>query len=478
MKKNRVISLLLAACVIFSAAALFGVPAEIAPARAEEASEFTVSGNELVKYNGSSSFVSVPDGVRVIRYGAFSGNRSVTSVYLPNSVEEISGGAFENCVKLKSVVIGGGSKLSVIGSYAFNGCSQLNRAFAFGVAHVASNAFGDPPKAETEAPGGAGSTQKPSRTPPPSSGGGHPGQEPDSPQDEADEGGAYAAAPVISAWRASETSVDVIWTSVMYATEYELYRSENGGKPALYLTLTDTKYTDEGLDFKNVKAYGYSVRALLSVPKHPEAKQTRRSEEKWVEAFPPPAGVSAWQSTATSATVFWDPVNLATGFEIYRSDSGAEGEFTWIKTLSLADFKSRADFSYTDRGLDFSRNTYCYKLKSVQSRPNDGLRLKSEFSEAVVVEQTITPREPQDIQSEGLVYSITPEGAVVTAYEGSAAQLTIPSKIRNGNREYPVIGIGPNVFRNNTRLKKITLPDTIKYIETAAFAYCSAFIDQ
>ena len=55
--------------------------------------------------------------------------------------------------------------------------------------------------------------------------------------------------------------------------------------------------------------------------------------------------------------------------------------------------------------------------------------------------------------------------------------LTIPSTIPIGNKTYTVIGIGPNVFRGNKTLKTISLPTTIRVIETGAFAYCNAMID-
>ena len=74
-------------------------------------------------------------------------------------------------------------------------------------------------------------------------------------------------------------------------------------------------------------------------------------------------------------------------------------------------------------------------------------------------------------------YTITPDGAVVSAYKGWATALTIPSTISIGNKTYTVIGIGPNVFRGNKTLKTISLPTTIRVIETGAFAYCNAMID-
>ena len=582
MKKKLVLCLLLAAVCLWMAHGF-----------AESAgSDFVISGDVLVKYQGSTSSVNVPDGVRVIGGGAFAGNKNIVTVVLPSSVKEIEGGAFQNCSNLQYVITGG--NLSVIGSYAFDGCPKLNDSFRYDVAHVSDTAFGkitaaeEPEDSTPETPvGGEGashpvSTGKPTsddpageQDTPPAGTGDHQrpapaagslkiviqpfivqaamgdeveftvlavgsadiryqwmqssdgetwhkiesnsaafhhadtetlsftlkettanrkyrcfitdgvnnlfsdtvfvrlGQEPAQPvtppsQSAYDDSDEYVAAPVISAWLIGADSAKILWTPVMYATAYELYRSENGGEPLLLRTLTETSCVDDSLDFSAVKTYGYSVTARLSVPGMPDLTQTRLSKEARVEAFAPPTGISIWQKTATSVEIVWEPVNRATSYEVYRSENG--GDFHLLVSVT--------GFSYTDQGLDFSQNTYSYRIRAVLHRQNDGIYIESAFSDTVEAEETITAIDVQELARDGLVYTITPEGAVVTAYQGNATSLTIPSTIRNGNREYTVIGIGPGVFRYNKTLISIKLPNTIKYIETAAFAYCSAFVDQ
>ena len=96
MRKTRIVCLLSALALLCCLAA----PASIL-AESVQAFQLNGDGTELIKYNGGASFVSVPDGVRVIRGGAFAGNRNVVTVYLPDSVVEIEGGAFENCANLQ-----------------------------------------------------------------------------------------------------------------------------------------------------------------------------------------------------------------------------------------------------------------------------------------------------------------------------------------------------------------------------------------
>ncbi|MBR5110963.1 MAG: leucine-rich repeat domain-containing protein [Clostridia bacterium] len=137
MKKGRALCLLLAAACFWMA---------LVPAAGS--ADFDISGDVLVSYHGSESSVNVPDGVRVIGSGAFAGNQSLVTVVLPGSVKEIGSGAFRNCVHLQYVITGG---LSVIGSYAFDGCPMLNDSFRYDAANVSDTAFGKAAETKTAA---------------------------------------------------------------------------------------------------------------------------------------------------------------------------------------------------------------------------------------------------------------------------------------------------------------------------------------
>lgn len=95
-------------------------------------------GNVLVKYvigeNAEKYFeenneytVTVPDGITMIAYGAFSDEKnSVTRVVLPNSVTTIGSEAFKDCGNLTSVSFGTG--LKKIENYAFADIATLTTA--------------------------------------------------------------------------------------------------------------------------------------------------------------------------------------------------------------------------------------------------------------------------------------------------------------------------------------------------------------
>ena len=110
--------------------------------------DFDIREGILVKYNGAGGDVVVPDGVTKIRFDAFYGCRSITSIKLPDSLREIGESAFGRCTNLKSIVIPSGvlriendafincpnlktveisdySNLIELGQYAFMGCTSL-----------------------------------------------------------------------------------------------------------------------------------------------------------------------------------------------------------------------------------------------------------------------------------------------------------------------------------------------------------------
>ena len=112
--RKHFISLLLALAVC---AGLLCVPAYAS------SGDFTIEDGVLTEYHGSGGDVTIPDGVTVIGSYAFNGCKSLTSVTIPNSVTEIGDGAFWDCSSLTSVTIP--NSVTKIGDSAFNLCSSL-----------------------------------------------------------------------------------------------------------------------------------------------------------------------------------------------------------------------------------------------------------------------------------------------------------------------------------------------------------------
>lgn len=86
-------------------------------------SPFVIEGGVLVKYNGSSSTVSIPDGVTQIGSGAFGGCLSLTTVTIPTGVTSIGDSAFKGCTYLTTVNIP--ASVTNIAYGSFNECNNI-----------------------------------------------------------------------------------------------------------------------------------------------------------------------------------------------------------------------------------------------------------------------------------------------------------------------------------------------------------------
>lgn len=125
--------------------------------------DYEVIAGKLIKYNGSSTDIVIPDNVSVIGEGVFSVCPGITSVSIPDSVKVIESNAFNNCTSLQSILIPDSvcemqsyafsnctglktiklsNSLRIIESYAFQNCSSLNSiVLPVSVCEIKNNAF-------------------------------------------------------------------------------------------------------------------------------------------------------------------------------------------------------------------------------------------------------------------------------------------------------------------------------------------------
>ncbi|MDD4291369.1 MAG: leucine-rich repeat protein [Clostridia bacterium] len=85
---------------------------------------FVIEKGELLSYIGKGGNVVVPDGVTVIKEGAFANNQDIISVTLPDSVITIGANAFSYCESLESFVLG--ENVRYVGASLFKGCISLS----------------------------------------------------------------------------------------------------------------------------------------------------------------------------------------------------------------------------------------------------------------------------------------------------------------------------------------------------------------
>lgn len=100
------------------------LPVADVEANTSSPSDFRMNGSTLIGYTGTATTVSVPDSIKTIGSGAFSGDTDLYTVYLPKNLEKIENDAFAGCSLLTVVDIP--DTLKEIGDFAFSGCTSLS----------------------------------------------------------------------------------------------------------------------------------------------------------------------------------------------------------------------------------------------------------------------------------------------------------------------------------------------------------------
>ena len=98
----------------------------------------------LIRYAGSATELSIPNGVTEINESAFNGRGDLTSVTFPDSLQVIGDYAFSDCVSLTSITIP--DSVTTIGFGAFSGCANVTAiTLGKGVIDVDSSSFSGGP---------------------------------------------------------------------------------------------------------------------------------------------------------------------------------------------------------------------------------------------------------------------------------------------------------------------------------------------
>ena len=122
MKKS--ILKLLGTALLVAAVVLTQIPVSGVNAVSPSNNGFMMDGDKLVKYTGTATSVSVPNGVKTIGAEAFADNTSLSYVTLPAGLLYIENGAFSGCRYLNRVIVPDGVRS--IGNGAFADCENLS----------------------------------------------------------------------------------------------------------------------------------------------------------------------------------------------------------------------------------------------------------------------------------------------------------------------------------------------------------------
>lgn len=111
---------------------------ELVPSK-EEAKNYLIKDNVLVRYYGRAVRPTIPAGIRSIGPYAFYNNPYILGVSFPEGVHQIGEHAFSNCKNLRSLVLP--QTLTRIGQYAFSYTDILSLKIPTGVYGIGSRAF-------------------------------------------------------------------------------------------------------------------------------------------------------------------------------------------------------------------------------------------------------------------------------------------------------------------------------------------------
>lgn len=166
----------------------------------------------------------------------------------------------------------------------------------------------------------------------------------------------------IEATVSSYNSINLSWNKLSNVTGYRIYRSIDGKDFTYLKTLKGTKvitYTDKSLT--TGKTYYYKVRAYLDDTK--SNKRYYGAMSVSVKAKPTLGKVtikSVANSSAKKATLSWNKVTGASGYEIYQASSKT-GTYTRVKTIT-----SGSTLTYAKTNLEINK-TYYYKIRAYRT---------------------------------------------------------------------------------------------------------------
>lgn len=96
--------------------------------------DFIIEENRIMKYNGSSKIVVVPEGIEELESSSFWDNQFIEEVILPKSLRNMGGDTFYNCKNLRKINIP--ENVILMGNNPFAGCplveiSNYSKAFYY-----------------------------------------------------------------------------------------------------------------------------------------------------------------------------------------------------------------------------------------------------------------------------------------------------------------------------------------------------------
>lgn len=167
--------------------------------------------------------------------------------------------------------------------------------------------------------------------------------------------------------------------------------------------------------------------------------------------------------------------------------TGLTVEYTGNKATDAGTYTAKATFKYDDKNYEapvVSVSELKWTItKKEESKPGTTEATQPATTEAPKAQETTQEAKQevkagQTVTSGNASYKVvsTATGEKTVEYVGNtdkkASKIVIPETVQIGNETYKVIAIADNAFKNNTKLKEVTIPANIQVIGKNAFAGC------
>lgn len=173
--------------------------------------------------------------------------------------------------------------------------------------------------------------------------------------------------------------------------------------------------------------------------------------------------------------------------ELTGLPTGLTAEYTGNKATDAGNYTAKATFKYDDKNYEapaVSVSELKWTItKKEESKPGTTEATQPATTEAPKAQETTQEAKQevkagQTVTSGNASYKVvsTATGEKTVEYVGNndkkAGKIVIPETVQIGNETYKVIAIADNAFKNNTKLKEVTIPANIQVIGKNAFAGC------
>ncbi len=382
----------------------------------------TQLGKELFMGNLRLKHVNIPGTVTAIGSNAFANCTNLESVELSFSITRIDAGTFRNCISLKSITLP--RTVTAIGDFAFANCGQISEIYLYSVRSIGESAFEGCEKlsnvvVSTKLASVQASAFKNTAWL-------------DSQRDEF----VFIGKGILLRWNGSGPEVTLPWGTVMISGTFD------GNKTIESVTLPDT--------VRNIGKYAFRNAVNLRNINIPVYVTT--------------IGASAFENCLSLTDISLP--------ELFQSlDSSAFKGCGKLKSVNIppkvktipaeafADCPSLREISIPATVTGINKNAFRGSAHIILQVEKDSP------AEAFAEEHSLAYRY-ELLRSGDFLYRIGRDGVHIVKYTGNQPEITVPGKIDG----MPVVEIGTAAFQNNSCVRRVDLPASLKKIDAWAFS--------